>query len=227
MKKLLTITLVMVLALSLLTACGGNNDNGNNNGNNGGGHTHSFTTEWTHNATQHWHECECMEKADVANHTGDPCTVCGYESNDPNDPNNAPGGNTTPSGNNGGNNLGKIVDGRLVYEKFSLEYPAGWTAEVKSGDPQAESSAGSFIQLTIVGLSKPTAEETIDYLIELGKHKNPEDVTLGGYSGKVATRLGTESYYIADGNDIALITVYVQGDDAGAIETALQSFKVN
>ena len=38
MKKMFAITLVLILALSLLTACGGNNDN---NGNNGGGKTPS------------------------------------------------------------------------------------------------------------------------------------------------------------------------------------------
>ena len=60
-------------------------------------HTHDYGTEWSSNATQHWHECSCGEKADAADHTaGDwivdhaatatidgskhkECTVCGYE----------------------------------------------------------------------------------------------------------------------------------------------------
>ena len=48
---------------------------------NGSTHTHSHSTAWSSNATQHWHECDCGDKADVANHTfvGDTCSVCGYE----------------------------------------------------------------------------------------------------------------------------------------------------
>jgi len=50
------------------------------NGNNDPTHTHSYSTEWSHNATQHWHECTANDgaKTDIANHTGDPCTVCEY-----------------------------------------------------------------------------------------------------------------------------------------------------
>ena len=43
-------------------------------------HTHDYGTEWKSNATQHWRECSCGEKADIANHTGDPCDICGYAS---------------------------------------------------------------------------------------------------------------------------------------------------
>jgi len=32
-------------------------------------HVHQFGTEWKKDATQHWHECSCGEKADIANHT--------------------------------------------------------------------------------------------------------------------------------------------------------------
>jgi hypothetical protein len=60
-------------------------------------HTHSYAAAWSNDATQHWHECSCGEKTDVAYHTaGDwiidqaatettagsqhkECTVCGYE----------------------------------------------------------------------------------------------------------------------------------------------------
>jgi uncharacterized repeat protein (TIGR02543 family) len=34
-------------------------------------HTHEFGTAWVKNATQHWHECSCGEKTDIANHTWD------------------------------------------------------------------------------------------------------------------------------------------------------------
>ena len=57
-------------------------------------HTHSYGTDWKHDDTNHWHECECGDKADTAAHsfrwvidkaatkeaTGikhEECTVCG------------------------------------------------------------------------------------------------------------------------------------------------------
>ena len=57
-------------------------------------HTHSYGTDWKHDGTNHWHECECGDKADTAAHsfrwvidkaatkeaTGikhEECTVCG------------------------------------------------------------------------------------------------------------------------------------------------------
>jgi hypothetical protein len=48
----------------------------------GSGHTHEYANTWSYDTTQHWHECSCGDKKDVANHSGDPCTVCGYT--DPN-----------------------------------------------------------------------------------------------------------------------------------------------
>ena len=41
-------------------------------------HVHAYAATWSKNATQHWHECSCGDKTGVANHTGNPCTVCGY-----------------------------------------------------------------------------------------------------------------------------------------------------
>ena len=60
----------------------------------GSTHTHSYDTEWKYDDTNHWHECECSDKADTAAHsfqwvidkaatkeaTGikhEECTVCG------------------------------------------------------------------------------------------------------------------------------------------------------
>ena len=44
-------------------------------------HEHDYSTGWSYNETQHWHECECGDKIDVGNHTGNStgtaCTVCG------------------------------------------------------------------------------------------------------------------------------------------------------
>jgi hypothetical protein len=76
MKKIIVtaIAVLAVFALALATtAC----DDGT-----GGGttHTHTYSTTWSSNATQHWHECTANDgaKTDIANHTGDPCAVCEY-----------------------------------------------------------------------------------------------------------------------------------------------------
>jgi hypothetical protein len=47
-----------------------------------GGHTHTYSSTWSSNATQHWHECTAGDGAtsNVGNHSGNPCTVCGYSS---------------------------------------------------------------------------------------------------------------------------------------------------
>ena len=52
-------------------------------------HSHVYGKEWKSDATNHWHECECGEKADVAEHTFEvvkdgeelvkKCTVCDYK----------------------------------------------------------------------------------------------------------------------------------------------------
>ena len=60
----------------------------------GSTHTHSYGTEWKYDGTNHWHECECGDKADTAAHSfqwvidkatakeangikHEECTVCG------------------------------------------------------------------------------------------------------------------------------------------------------
>ena len=60
------------------------------------GHTHKYGTEWKYDETNHWHECECGNKADITSHTfkqiidkeatatekgskHEECTVCGYK----------------------------------------------------------------------------------------------------------------------------------------------------
>ena len=45
-------------------------------------HTHTYSTEWSTDETNHWHECTCGDKKDVAAHTYDnacdtTCNVCG------------------------------------------------------------------------------------------------------------------------------------------------------
>jgi hypothetical protein len=72
-KHFTVMAIIAIIALAL-TACPPEPDN----------HTHEYGTAWKSNATQHWRECTANDgaKTDVAAHTGDPCTVCGYH--DPN-----------------------------------------------------------------------------------------------------------------------------------------------
>ena len=35
----------------------------------GSSHTHSYGTDWKYDDTNHWHECECGDKADIAAHS--------------------------------------------------------------------------------------------------------------------------------------------------------------
>ena len=46
-------------------------------------HKHSYTTYWSSNATEHWHECSCGDKADTAIHTfiSGICSICSYNNN--------------------------------------------------------------------------------------------------------------------------------------------------
>ena len=60
------------------------------------GHTHKYGTEWKYDESNHWHECECSNKADITAHNfkwivdrkatttekgskHEECTVCGYK----------------------------------------------------------------------------------------------------------------------------------------------------
>ena len=83
-RKMLLVALVLVCVLTCafgLVACdNGNNDNGGtgNNGSNGGdnkpSHTHTYSEQWSHNDSEHWHTCtgaDCDEVIDKAAHTWD------------------------------------------------------------------------------------------------------------------------------------------------------------
>lgn len=89
------------------------------------GHTHAYGETWKSNsdADNHWHECDCGEKSDIAAHTfawkidreatktetglkHEECSVCGAKRNEntvidklPDGGNTNPGGNTKPGGN--------------------------------------------------------------------------------------------------------------------------------
>ena len=87
----------------------------------GSTHTHSYGTEWKYDGTNHWHECECGDKADTAAHsfqwvidkaatkeaTGikhEECTVCGAKRSENTAIDKLPdGGNTNNTGSSDNN----------------------------------------------------------------------------------------------------------------------------
>lgn len=87
----------------------------------GSNHTHSYSTEWKYDGTNHWHECECGDKADTAAHsfqwmidkaatkeaTGikhEECTVCSAKRSENTVIDKLPdGGNTSNTGSSGNN----------------------------------------------------------------------------------------------------------------------------
>ena len=71
-KKLLafiTAAMSVVFAFSL-AACNGGNETTSGNGT----HTHTYSEQWSHNDSEHWHTCtgaDCDEVIDKAAHTWD------------------------------------------------------------------------------------------------------------------------------------------------------------
>ena len=87
----------------------------------GSTHTHSYGTEWKYDVTNHWHECECDDKADTAAHsfqwvidkaatkeaTGikhEECTVCGAKRSENTVIDKLPDGGNTGNTGSGDNN---------------------------------------------------------------------------------------------------------------------------
>ena len=90
----------------------------------GSTHTHSYGTDWKYDGTNHWHECECGDKADTAAHsfqwvidkaatkeaTGtkhEECTVCGAKRSENTVIDKLPDGGNTGNTGNGDNNTNK------------------------------------------------------------------------------------------------------------------------
>ena len=90
----------------------------------GSNHTHSYGTEWKYDGTNHWHECECGDKADTAAHsfqwvidnaatkeaTGikhEECTVCGAKRSENTVIDKLPDGGNTDNTSNSDNNTNK------------------------------------------------------------------------------------------------------------------------
>lgn len=76
-KKLLafiTAAMSVVFAFSLAACNGGTGNNGSNGGDNKPSHTHTYSEQWSHNDSEHWHTCtgaDCDEVIDKAAHTWD------------------------------------------------------------------------------------------------------------------------------------------------------------
>ena len=90
----------------------------------GSTHTHSYGTDWKYDDTNHWHECECGDKADTAAHsfqwvidkaatkeaTGikhEECTVCGAKRSENTVIDKLPDGGDTGNTGSGDNNTNK------------------------------------------------------------------------------------------------------------------------
>lgn len=90
----------------------------------GSNHTHSYGTEWKYDGTNHWHECECGDKADTAAHnfqwaidkaatkeaTGikhEECTVCGAKRSENTVIDKLPDGDNTDNTGSSDNNTNK------------------------------------------------------------------------------------------------------------------------
>ena len=90
----------------------------------GSAHTHSYGTEWKYDDTNHWHECQCGDKADTAAHsfqwvidkaatkeaTGlkhEECTVCGAKHSENTVIDKLPDGGNTGNTSSGDNNTDK------------------------------------------------------------------------------------------------------------------------
>ena len=80
LTRVVALICVMTCAFGLVACDNGNNDNGGtgNNGSNGGdnkpSHTHTYSEQWSHNDSEHWHTCtgaDCDEVIDKAAHTWD------------------------------------------------------------------------------------------------------------------------------------------------------------
>ena len=90
----------------------------------GSTHTHSYGTDWKYDGTNHWHECACGDKADIAAHsfqwvidkaatkeaTGsrhEECTVCGAKRSENTVIDKLPDGGNTGNTGSGDNNTDK------------------------------------------------------------------------------------------------------------------------
>jgi M6 family metalloprotease-like protein len=146
-------------------------------------HTHEFSTAWSSDGTDHWHECDCGEKADQAAHTWDggkvtiaatstkagvrtyTCTVCAKTRTET-----IPatgGGSSSGSGSSGGGGGGSVA--------VVVEYTISLPDKVKGGSVKADlqkAAKGKTVTLSV--------ETDPDYELEqvMVRDKNGKEVTL-------------------------------------------------
>lgn len=84
-KRFLTLAMALSCVIALTFAVAGCSGGGNSGDNTDGNdtHEHVFATEWSYDATHHYHECiydDCNEITDKGEHTyyDKKCTTCGY-----------------------------------------------------------------------------------------------------------------------------------------------------
>jgi len=124
----------------------------------GSGHSHSYSDTWSKDATQHWKECSCGDKTQIANHSGNPC-VCGYTS----------GGNPNPNVNwtavtnstfNSSDDIRSVVwgnnkfvavgdNGKIAYSSNGVNWTA--VADSKFGDSDIYAVAWGNNKFVAVG----------------------------------------------------------------------------
>ena len=251
MKKLLAIALVLILALSLLTACGGNNSGGkgtpsaprnltavpgdgyvtlswdppaDNGGLEVGMYNVTLEGSMTYQTKDTFYTYNTAERGIEG---GTECTFT-VSAGNPNGwgPEAKVKATPTGSGSNGGNNDGNN-DGRLVLGQFSLKAPDGWEIKVNEGDPEArDPNSDAYIQLTFSGHSSPTAtaEETIKWHFDTFNMGEPSAVKVNGHDAKTNSR--KDVYYIpGKGMKIAIVSFY-KVDDA-VRDAALATFKID
>jgi hypothetical protein len=137
-------------------------------------HIHSYSTTWSKNATQHWHECTANDgvKTDVADHSGNPCTVCGYNDGSGNSGGNEGGGSLPAS--NGINE----VSGKTFYEWNEWEWPKRTVFSVTV----VGAESGTYVVTTVDnGTYASGVKYTYNTQIETGTyswHEETKTVTL-------------------------------------------------
>ena len=119
-------------------------------------HVHNHGSEWKTDAENHWNECECGDKANVAAHTDEntdgKCDVCEYvisngevtEIPEGNTGNNE-SENTDGSADNDGNNDSKDSNGEADSEKSEDE-------EENDPDAEKESGCGSSVSMSVFAI---------------------------------------------------------------------------
>ena len=183
MRKIL---IILIIAFAFI-GCDDNSDT----------HTHEWG-EWQYNATEHWRECSCGEEYGRANHTGDPCTVCGYETP-------KPVSKTYPI---------TLKDGALVF-----------TVEYKALPTDAEPAYLTYLQtrLEAIGNSQtPDYVEAVDNLISKGVSFNIKvEYDVVSYGGLV---WNTAKQAFTVHNDWISIATGVSGDNALSLRSMQIAF---